>query len=417
MTKHRSHSNGTLRAMRENARQGYWNGSRPPFGYKIIVAEMRGTRTKKKIEPDPTQFETVRLIFRLARIGDGEGSMGVRQIAAYLNERGLRTQTGGRWGVGAVHDLLTRTTYFGVHRFNVSGQRKGTKKSPDDIVDVQVPAIIEKEDFDEVQMIMKSRAAQLKAPRFVNAPTLLGGVVFCADCGGAMTLRTSGKGKEYRYYTCCTAARQGKTGCRGRTIAMADLNELVVDHVERRLLEPSRLEEVLGALLQRRRANAGKEKDRIEELKRQAGDAEAKLTRLYEAIENGLAELNDPNLKGRIVELKRIRDAARADVERAEARDSKGAEITPETLVRFAGLAREGSRRDDGTFRRSHVQKIVQRAEVGADQIILRGSTLQLLETLVASRGKRGVETAGIEVHSFVPKWLPEQDSNLRPFD
>jgi site-specific DNA recombinase len=138
------------------------------------------------------------------------------------------------------------------------------------------------------------------------------------------------------------------------------------------------------------------------------------MTRRYEAIENGLAELNDPNLKGRIVELKRIRDAARADVERAEARDSRGAEITPETLVRFARLAREGLRHDDGTFRRSHVQKIVQRAEVGADQIVLRGSTLRLLETLVASGG---VETAGIGVRSFVRNWLPEQDSNLRPFD
>ena len=52
-----------------------------------------------------------------------------------------------------------------------------------------------------------------------------------------MTLRTSGKGEEYRYYTCCAAARQGKTGCKGRTVAMADLNELAVDHVERRLLD------------------------------------------------------------------------------------------------------------------------------------------------------------------------------------
>ena len=152
-------------------------------------------------------------------------------------------------------------------------------------------------------------------------------------------------------------------------------------------------------------------------MKRQAGDAEAKLTRLYEAIESGLAELNDPNLKGRITELKRIRDAARADVERAETRDSKGAEITPEALARFACLAREGLRRADGTFRRSHVQKIVQRAEVGANQIVVRGSALQLLETVVASGGKLGVETAGIGVRSFVPKWLPEQDSNLRPFD
>uniref|UniRef100_UPI001BD2239C recombinase family protein n=1 Tax=Bradyrhizobium sp. dw_78 TaxID=2719793 RepID=UPI001BD2239C len=80
----------TLRAMKENARQGYWNGSRPPFGYKVVAVEMRGARTKKKIEPDPTQVETVRLIFRLARLGDGDGPMGVRQIASYLNDRGLR---------------------------------------------------------------------------------------------------------------------------------------------------------------------------------------------------------------------------------------------------------------------------------------------------------------------------------------
>ncbi|RUV94430.1 recombinase family protein [Mesorhizobium sp. M5C.F.Ca.IN.020.14.1.1] len=405
----------TLRAMRENARQGYWNGSRPPFGYKIVAADVRGARTKKKIEPDPIQIETVRLIFRLARIGDGEGAMGVRQIAGYLNERGLRTQTGGRWGVGAVHDLLTRTTYVGVHRFNVSGKRKGTKKNPEDIIEVEVPAIVDREEFDEVQEMLKSRSAQLKAPRFVNGPTLLGGVVFCADCGGAMTLRTSGKGKEYRYYTCCTAARQGKTGCKGRTIPMAELDGLVVEHVERRLLEPARLRKALGGLMEMRKTHADKEKERIEALRRQAGDAESKLTRLYEAIENGLAELDDPNLKGRIAELKRIRDAARSDVERAEARDTNEAEITPAALEQFIRLAKEGLRRDDGSFRRSHVQKIVQRAEVGTNQIVIRGSPLQLFNTLLASGGKPGVETAGIGVRSFVPKWLPGPDSNQRP--
>src|SRR5262252_8191458 len=57
----------TLRAMKENARQGYWNGSRPPYGYRIVAAEQRGARTKKKLEPDPMQDENVRLMFRLAR--------------------------------------------------------------------------------------------------------------------------------------------------------------------------------------------------------------------------------------------------------------------------------------------------------------------------------------------------------------
>ncbi|MEP7455701.1 recombinase family protein [Phyllobacterium sp. SB3] len=408
----------TLRAMRENARQGYWNGARPPFGYRIVAAEMRGARTKKKIEPDPAHVDTVKLIFRLARIGDGEGSMGVRQIAVFLNERGLRTQTGGRWGVGAVHDLLTRTTYIGTHRFNVSGKRKGTKKNPDEIVEVEVPGIIDKEEFDEVQQLMKARAPQLKAPRFVNSPTLLGGVVFCADCGGAMTLRTSGKGDGYRYYTCCTAARQGKTGCKGRTIPMADLDALVVDHIETRLLSPGRLENVLGGLVDRRSEQVEKEKERITALRHQAAQAEEKLTRLYTAIENGLAELDDSNLKGRISELKRIRDSARADAERAENRDANAARLTMESIREFAKVARQRLRREDGTFRRSHVQKFVQRAEIGSDQIVIRGSALRLLQSLAEASGGEPrvvVETAGSEVRSFVPKWLPGPDSNQRP--
>ena len=49
------------------------------------------------------------------------------------------------------------------------------------------------------QELLKSWAPQLKAPRFVNSPTLLGGAIYCADCGGATILRTFGKGEEYRY--------------------------------------------------------------------------------------------------------------------------------------------------------------------------------------------------------------------------
>jgi len=50
----------TLRAMRENARQGYWNGSRPPCGYRIVAAQRWGARTTKKLEPDPMQVENER---------------------------------------------------------------------------------------------------------------------------------------------------------------------------------------------------------------------------------------------------------------------------------------------------------------------------------------------------------------------
>jgi DNA invertase Pin-like site-specific DNA recombinase len=95
----------TLRAMKENARQGFWNGSLPPIGYRIVeAAEQHGHRTKKILEIDPIQAETVRLIFRLAREGDGtSGPMGVKSITKHLNAAGIRTRDGGRWGIGAVH--------------------------------------------------------------------------------------------------------------------------------------------------------------------------------------------------------------------------------------------------------------------------------------------------------------------------
>ena len=50
----RENAKHTLRAMKENARQGFWNGALPPIGYRIVeAAEQRGHRTKKTLEIDP----------------------------------------------------------------------------------------------------------------------------------------------------------------------------------------------------------------------------------------------------------------------------------------------------------------------------------------------------------------------------
>ncbi len=39
----------TLQAMKENARQGYWNGARPPIGYHGVAAEQRRQKTKRSL--------------------------------------------------------------------------------------------------------------------------------------------------------------------------------------------------------------------------------------------------------------------------------------------------------------------------------------------------------------------------------
>jgi len=89
-----------LRSMKENARQGYWNGARPPFGFRTVEVERRGSRVKKKLAIDPVEAEVVRLMFRLFLEGhNGCGPMGVKSIAVWLNEHGYRTRGGATWGL------------------------------------------------------------------------------------------------------------------------------------------------------------------------------------------------------------------------------------------------------------------------------------------------------------------------------
>ncbi|PVM71715.1 hypothetical protein DDF65_23625 [Caulobacter radicis] len=253
------------------------------------------------------------------------------------------------------------------------------------------------------------------SPRFVAAGTLLGGICFCGLCGGAMTLRT-GKNGAYRYYTCSTKARMGKDGCAGITVPMDKLDDAVVDHLERRLLHSERLEVLLGNVLDRRAEWIDRRHAHVTELRQRAAAAAAKLARLYEAIEDGVADTADQDFKGRMKELAAIRDEARADADRAEAAIERlGPSLTPQKLETFAQAAKQRLRAEDGSYRREHVRAVAQRVEVlSTKEIQIMGNRTDLLRTLVASSGET---TAIIEVRSFKPKWRARNDSNVRPSD
>ena len=248
-----------LRSMKENARQGYWNGARPPFGYQAVEVERRGSRIKKRLVIDPVEAETVRLIFRLFLEGDGRsGPMGVKAIAVWLNTHGFRTRGGATWGFGSLHALLTHSVYAGRMPFNRFEARSGRRKAASEQVVAEVPAIVEPQVFERVQSQLKARNPRVTAPRVVTGPILLTGLAVCATCRGAMTLRTgtSRTGKVHRYYACSSCARHGRTACKGRSIRMDKLDGLVTTHLADRLLQPERLKALLGSLAGRRAEKA-----------------------------------------------------------------------------------------------------------------------------------------------------------------
>ena len=88
-------------------------------------------------------------------------------------------------------------------------------------------------------------------------------------------------------------------------------------HLEWRLLDPAaRLTTMMDQLLERCEEWNERRRGHIAELRKRAAEAEAKLKRLYEAIENGVADAADPSLKNRVAELTAVRDQAQAHPER-----------------------------------------------------------------------------------------------------
>ena len=399
-----------IRALKENARQGFWNGSLPPIGYRVVAAEQRGAKVKKKLEIHPLHAETVRLIYRLALHGDGvKGQMGVKNIVSHLNGNRIFTRDGGRWGIGQVHRILTRRTYMGEHEFNKRAKSKALKPVSE-IVVVPVPPLIDRETFDAVQTLLKARHPTVTPSAVISGPTMLTGLIHCAKCGGAMTIRT-GKGGRYRYYACSMKARQGPTACEGMAVPMDKLDDLVAGHLEDRLLQPERLETILATVLDRRQERSERQHEHIGELNRRAAESEARLKRLYDAIEAGVADLNDPALKDRIDGLKAIRDQAKADAERAQAmlENSGNNAVTPQMVRTFAETARRHIRLEGGGYRRDHLRALAQRVEVADGEVRIMGSKSRLLQVLTGKNGVNSVPTQGLKW-----RWTQSLQTGLR---
>ena len=399
-----------IRSMKENARQGFWNGATPPLGYKLIEAEKRGAKIKKKLEVDPVEAETVRLIFKLYLLGDGSsGALGVKEIVKWLNGRGYRTRRGKSFGVGQLHKLLTNTVYIGRWKFNQTSSKTRRRKADEEVVEIPVPAIIRPDTFEQVQRQLHARSPKAQAPRVTTGPILLTGLAVCATCRGGMTLRTgtSKSGRVYRYYTCSNCATKGKTACKGRSIPMDKLDTLVTDHLLERLFKPERIALILTSLSSRRAELAAAVNSRMSTLQREVVDADDKLKRLYRLVEDGLDV--DEVLKERLTTLKGDRDRAKATLERAREQSASRIQIDPALIERFGRTLRENFTTGSVPFRKAYLRSLLDVIEVDDNQVRIKGTKDVLEKAVLASQHRESW------CSQTSTRWRARRDSNSQP--
>ena len=392
-----------LRAMKENARQGYWNGARPPYGYKAEPVEVRAEVTKKKLAIEPNEAEVVQQAFALYLSGKG-----IRAIVDNFNGRGSRHRKGKRFQVSVVHAMLTNRAYMGIHHFNKRCSRSGNPKDPSEWVAFDTPVIIAPETFEKVQDLLARRRPSNTPPRVVNGPTLLTGIAKCGTCGGGMTLRT-GKGGSYRYYSCNNRVTKGADACTGRNIRMDLLDELVLTELEGHLFQPERLSALLEELIRRNAEKADELHKEEVRLRKALRVADEKIDRLMDAVAEGLIGGTE-GFKRKLSDLEQQReDLLRQVSTRKRRRELPTKALSIQNLERFASAARRKLREGNNAFRKRYLNLFVDKVEVGDDAIRISGSKA----SLVAAAQTTKPDTS--EVPSYVQEWWARLDSNQQP--
>lgn len=408
----RENAKHTHRAMRENARQGFWNGSRAPFGYRTAEAGRRGHRIKKVLVIEETEAALVRRIFAM-HLGAEGGPIGVKAIAAKLNVEGARFR-GKPFSISNVHRILTAETYAGRHWFDRVDSRTGQGKARDQWIASDVPALVSAEQFEQVRESLASRAPARCPPRTVTSPVLLTGIAVCGSCGSGMTLRT-GKSGRYRYYTCAACAHRGKA-CSGRSMPMDHLDSLVLGAFAEQVLKPHRLAAILADYVAQSLEADARRRERLGRARKELTEAEGGKSRLMALVARGVLDPDDPQLVAQLREAETRRRQAAEEVTLIEGQASRAGPktITPAKVERLGQAIQEALQYGPLEFRRAYLRLFVGKVTVGDEEISVSGPISELARA-TASGAEEAVGTGGSTfIAGGVPNGIRTRVTNVK---
>ncbi len=248
------------RGMMYNAQQCKVNSGTIPLGYR------KGA--DGRFELVEAEAEIVREIYNSFASG-----MTYMEIARSLNARGIRTKTGKEWGKNSFHTLLTNESYTGVYHYG--GVR----------IEGGVPAIIDKELFEEVGKKMAARKISPARPGGRNADYMLTGKLKCGHCGSNMIghCGTSKTGAVHYYYKC--QGRHAKK-CNKKTVRKDWIERRVVQLTVDYVLRPDVIEWIADAVIEYQERDADTAERAL--LGQRLADVSKRRDNVMKAIEAGI---------------------------------------------------------------------------------------------------------------------------------
>lgn len=229
------------------------------------------------------------------RFDDGER---ICDISKSLNQRGLKTNKGQPFRVSAISLILKNRKYIGEYKYS------------DVVIPDGIPAIIEKDLFERVQLRMK---ANRKAPARAKATEeyLLTTKLFCGTCGRLMA-GESGKsrnGTVHYYYKCSGAKRH--LGCKRKALKKDWIEQLVVRLTVEKVLTDTAINRIADAII----ALQAQEDSTTPALEQQLKECEKGINNILNAIQMGILTAST---KERLEQLEAQREALKTSILQAQ---------------------------------------------------------------------------------------------------
>lgn len=236
-------------AKRSMAERGKFIGSYAPYGYKLSGDDQR------TLLIDEAVADAVRRIFRLRANG-----VGARSIASVLNNDGILPPSAYRgvytkpqtvtpkWNGNTVASIYSNEVYIGnlVSRKTETLSYKSNIRLAHDEEDMvrfehTHEPLIDRETWDTCIRVSQ-RNCRAKAAK-TGESRLFSGLLYCADCGHALTSQadTAKSGNRYYYYRCGRYSSGGKGACTSHGISERVLSGLVLDDLHAQLADSTDL--------------------------------------------------------------------------------------------------------------------------------------------------------------------------------
>lgn len=368
----------TRRGKRHKAHRGSVNVlSGAPYGYRYVK---KTDHAEAYYQVDEAEAAVVRQLFTAYT----QEALSLRAVARRFNERQVPTRKGGRWDPTTLVNMLRNPAYIGKacfgRRMRTTRQRitrrvrlKGRlpvcdgarrERPREEWIEISVPALIAEQTFALAQAKLEEN--KHFARRRTKRPTLLQGLLVCAQCGYAIYRRRD-------VYRCL-----GRDGwehangpvCNTPAIRQDDLDALVWRETMRLLEDPTLVEAELA-----RRRDAAREADptrqRVDELTRQHARLANAMDRLVTAYQQELVTLEE--LRARMPPLRTQQQTTTAELQAIETATVDQARYLrlSATLTEFRARLRAQSHALDITERQKIVRLLIKEIRVGTDALTI----------------------------------------------